>query len=330
MRWTARSRTTSAQGGDRQPVAQQQRNRRPLGRRPQGKSSGEFVGDEAVGKGGRRTPSRLTPDPDRERPDQGSQPASRPAGPPAAARKAAGGRRARRARAAKRPGRATLGGWPAGRPTLRNKAEGIDLRFQVVELPSHRSEKDDRDHGARSSSDLKAGRYQNALRQRHVLLEWLGNVKQYLEGEVESPPGRHAESADRHSEGDPRQHAGGLAGRLGRAQSPVLRAAFRGGAERGERQASRGPRGGSHTATKGKEDDEGNCKLQIANCRLLSLLRQRSVRAVNFNFAILQFTFCNLPLSWPFSRLPAGRRHEKMVIPFDFVSKFRRRPLWGG
>ena len=29
----------------------------------QGKSSGEFVGDEAVGKGGRKTPSRLTPDP---------------------------------------------------------------------------------------------------------------------------------------------------------------------------------------------------------------------------------------------------------------------------
>jgi len=28
-----------------------------------GKSSGEFVGDEAVGKGGRKTPSRLTPDP---------------------------------------------------------------------------------------------------------------------------------------------------------------------------------------------------------------------------------------------------------------------------
>ena len=29
----------------------------------QGKSSGEFVGDEAVGKGGRKTPTRLTPDP---------------------------------------------------------------------------------------------------------------------------------------------------------------------------------------------------------------------------------------------------------------------------
>jgi len=33
--------------------------------------------------------------------------------------------------------------------------------------------------------DLKAGRYQNALRQRHVLAEGLGNVKQYLEGELE-------------------------------------------------------------------------------------------------------------------------------------------------
>ena len=33
--------------------------------------------------------------------------------------------------------------------------------------------------------DLKSGRYQNALRQRQVLVDGLGNVKQYLEGEFE-------------------------------------------------------------------------------------------------------------------------------------------------
>ena len=33
--------------------------------------------------------------------------------------------------------------------------------------------------------DLKAGRYQNALRQRRVWLEGLGNVKQYLNGEFQ-------------------------------------------------------------------------------------------------------------------------------------------------
>ena len=38
---------------------------------------------------------------------------------------------------------------------------------------------------AQVERDLKAGRYQNALRQRQVLAEGLGNVKQYLEGEFE-------------------------------------------------------------------------------------------------------------------------------------------------
>ena len=38
---------------------------------------------------------------------------------------------------------------------------------------------------AQVERDLKAGRYQNALRQRQVLADGLGNVKQYLEGEFE-------------------------------------------------------------------------------------------------------------------------------------------------
>jgi hypothetical protein len=33
--------------------------------------------------------------------------------------------------------------------------------------------------------DLKAGRYQNALHERKVLLNGLGNVKQYLQGDFE-------------------------------------------------------------------------------------------------------------------------------------------------
>ena len=38
---------------------------------------------------------------------------------------------------------------------------------------------------AQVERDIKAGRYQNALRQRQVLAEGLGNVKQYLEGQFE-------------------------------------------------------------------------------------------------------------------------------------------------
>ena len=38
---------------------------------------------------------------------------------------------------------------------------------------------------AQIERDLRAGRYQNALRQRKVMAEGLGSVKQYLEGEFE-------------------------------------------------------------------------------------------------------------------------------------------------
>ena len=38
---------------------------------------------------------------------------------------------------------------------------------------------------AQVERDVKAGRYQDALRQRRVLAEGLSNVKQYLQGEFE-------------------------------------------------------------------------------------------------------------------------------------------------
>ena len=98
----------------------------------QGKSSGEFVGDEAVGKGGRKTPSRLTPDPLREGPDQGPQQGSRPAGPPAAARRAARGAKDWKAPCAARPAPATPNGWPASRPPCATRPKAIDLQFQVT------------------------------------------------------------------------------------------------------------------------------------------------------------------------------------------------------
>ena len=70
---------------------------------------------------------------------------------------------------------------------LRNKAEGIDLQFQIANF-HHTDLKKMIELMAQVERDLKAGRYQNALRQREVLLEGLGNVKQYLRGRVPSPP----------------------------------------------------------------------------------------------------------------------------------------------
>ncbi|OHB82045.1 MAG: hypothetical protein A2V98_25790 [Planctomycetes bacterium RBG_16_64_12] len=149
----------------------------------QGKSSGEFVGDEAVGKGGRKTPSRLTPDPymkgqikdhskdatggatgGGKESGEGGEGLEGPA-------PGAGGERERNRLAGKQA-------------ALRNKAEGIDLQFQIMNF-HHTDLQKMIEMMAQIERDVRAGRYQNALRQRQVVADGLGNVKQYLEGEFE-------------------------------------------------------------------------------------------------------------------------------------------------
>jgi len=149
----------------------------------QGKSSGEFVGDEAVGKGGRKTPSRLTPDPfvKGQIKDHSKQ---SPGGATGGGKKSGVGGEGLEGPAPRKP-EAPIAERLAGRQAaLRNKAEGIDLQFQVMNF--HRTDLEKMlEVMTQIERDLKAGRYQNALRQRQVLAEGLGNVKQYLEGEFE-------------------------------------------------------------------------------------------------------------------------------------------------
>ena len=141
----------SAKGvtGNRLPNSSEIAGRSGEGR--QGKSSGEFVGDEAVGKGGRKTPSRLTPDPivkgqikDHSKDSTGGAtgggkesgkggeglegPVPRPPGPRDAA--------------------------TACRPSGRVAEQGRGNRPAVssLELPPHRSEKTDRGRCRRSSA----------------------------------------------------------------------------------------------------------------------------------------------------------------------------------
>jgi hypothetical protein len=148
-----------------------------------GKSSGEFVGKEAVGKGGRKTPSRLTPDPfekgqveDHSRDPQGGATGGGKESGQGGEGLEGPQRRAYGARDLQR-----LAGKQAA---LRNKAESIDLKFQIMNY-HHTDLQKMIEEMARVERDLKAGRYQNALRRRQVLAEGLSNVKQYLEGEFE-------------------------------------------------------------------------------------------------------------------------------------------------
>ncbi|MCS7238843.1 MAG: hypothetical protein NZ899_11325 [Thermoguttaceae bacterium] len=148
-----------------------------------GKASGEMVGEEAVGKGGRRTPSRLTPDPYMK--GQIKDHSRDPVGGATGGGKESG------------EGGAGLEGPPppqrgerdrhrlAGKQAaLRNKAEAIDLQFQVMNF--HRTDLQRLIELMRQvEADIRAGRYQNALRQRQIMLEGLRDLKQYVAGEFQ-------------------------------------------------------------------------------------------------------------------------------------------------
>jgi len=149
----------------------------------EGKSSGEFVGDEAVGKGGRRTPSRLTPDPYVK--GQINDRSTQATGGATGGGKESGlGGAGLEGPVPREPGRRDAQRLAGRQAELRNKAEGIDLRLQVTNF-HHTDLAKMIEIMAQIERNLKAGRYQNALRQRHVLLESLGEMKRYLEGDVE-------------------------------------------------------------------------------------------------------------------------------------------------
>jgi hypothetical protein len=148
----------------------------------QGKASGEFVGDTAVGKGGRKTPSRLAPDPFVK--GQVKDYSKDPVGGATGGGKESG-----------IGGEGLEGPVPSHRQReldrlaskqadLRNKADKVDVKFQVLNYHHTDLEKLIQMMAA-VERDLRGGRYQSALRRRDVVLKGLGSIKTYLEGEFE-------------------------------------------------------------------------------------------------------------------------------------------------
>ncbi len=137
----------------------------------QGKSSGEFVGDESVGKGGRKTPSRLTPDAnvkgqikDHSRESTG--------GATGGGKESGKGGEGLEGPVPRQAGSRDAQRLAGRQAALRNKAEGINLQLQVSNF-QHADLKKLVEAMSQVERDLKAGRYQNALRQRNVLLDGL-------------------------------------------------------------------------------------------------------------------------------------------------------------
>jgi hypothetical protein len=150
----------------------------------QGKSSGEFVGDEAVGKGGRKTPSRLTPDPyvAGQIKDHSTDPTG---GATGGGKESGEGGEGLEGPAPGFRGQRDMNRLAGKQAALRNKAEGVDLQHYRVMGYHHTDLQRMIELMAQIERDLKAGRYQSAQRKREVMLEGLGDVKKHLEGEFE-------------------------------------------------------------------------------------------------------------------------------------------------
>jgi hypothetical protein len=170
----------SARGvtGNRLPNSSEISGRSGEGR--SGKASGEFVSDTATGKGGRKTPSRLTPDAyvKGQVKDTSKDPVGGATG---------GGKQSGQGGEGLRgpvPNRSEqeLARLATKQAALRNKAEAVDLKFQVLRY-HHTDLKSLIGQMTNVENDLRAGRYRNALRRRDVLLGGLDQVKQAVRGE---------------------------------------------------------------------------------------------------------------------------------------------------
>ncbi len=172
----------SARGvtGNRLPNSSEIAGRSGEGR--QGRSSGEFVGDSAVGKGGRKTPSRLTSDPYLK--GRIKDTSKDPVGGATGGGKESGqGGTGLHGPVPNRPDR-ELGRLAEKQAQLRNRAEAVNLRFQIHQY-HHTDLKKLIGVMSAVEGDLKVGRYRSALRRRDVLLNGLGQIKTYLDGEFQ-------------------------------------------------------------------------------------------------------------------------------------------------
>jgi len=146
-----------------------------------GKSSGEFVEDSAVGKGGRRTPTRLTPDPFEKGVVNDSSADS-------------GGGSTGGGKISGAGGEGLEGPVPpemqqqlkalAGRQAdLRNKAERIQLTFKSLKYPTEPINRTVK-MMENMESALKGARMGQIQRQRHMMLKNMKDTQNFLAGEI--------------------------------------------------------------------------------------------------------------------------------------------------
>jgi tetratricopeptide (TPR) repeat protein len=171
----------SAQGvtGNRLPNSSEIGGRSGEGRT--GKAGGEMVGDEAVGKGGRRTPTRLTPDPYQAGEVKDSS--KEPAGGATGGGKVSGAAPEGLEGPVPPPLAKKMERLAGKQADIRNKAERVSVAFKVLKYPTTEADKLVADMKS-VEDDLKNYRYRNVLRQKSILLKGLGTEKLMAHNEI--------------------------------------------------------------------------------------------------------------------------------------------------
>ena len=146
-----------------------------------GRSQGEFVGDTAVGKGGRNTPTRLDPTPFAQ--GQIKDTSKDPVGGATGGGKMSGEGAA--GLTGPVPGKAVEGlkRLATKQADLRNTAERLALQYKLSRYDNFKLNESItlmRD----VETDLKSGRYQNAMRRRDVLLDDMDTSRMLISGQV--------------------------------------------------------------------------------------------------------------------------------------------------
>jgi hypothetical protein len=146
-----------------------------------GKSAGEFVGQEAVGKGGRKTPTRLTPDPFEKGVvnDKSQEPPGGSTGGGKASGAGGAGLEGPAPPEANRPV-ASMAGRQAD---LRNKAEKVKVMFDVMNYPTAEISGVIRNMKS-LEEDMLNRRYQNIARTKQVVLNGMRDTRGFLQGEM--------------------------------------------------------------------------------------------------------------------------------------------------